>query len=172
MKKTGKNFICLTCGTEFYRSAWQIKRNKQKFCSLTCRRHTKVAIKKMSILKKGKKPWNYGLNKLIEPRLNFFRPTTFKNQGKSSLHTKIRKSVEMKVWRESVFKRDNYQCVECKQVGGRLNADHIKPFALFPELRFEISNGRTLCEDCHRKTDTFGIKTARLINKVGSLNFS
>jgi 5-methylcytosine-specific restriction endonuclease McrA len=33
-----------------------------------------------------------------------------------------------------------------------LEADHIKPWAYFPSLRFELSNGRTLCRPCHDKT--------------------
>jgi len=58
------------------------------------------------------------------------------------------------------FERDNFQCVfGGKEHSNDLRADHIKPFALYPELRFEIDNGRTLCESCHRKTDTFGSKT-------------
>jgi 5-methylcytosine-specific restriction endonuclease McrA len=59
-------------------------------------------------------------------------------------------------WREKVFKRDNYTCVFCKERGGRLHADHIKPFAWFPELRLVLSNGRTLCVKCHYKTPTYG----------------
>jgi hypothetical protein len=47
----------------------------------------------------------------------------------------------------------------CGQIGGKLNVDHIKPFSLFPELRFDIKNGRTLCLLCHTKTDTFGPKS-------------
>lgn len=75
--------------------------------------------------------------------------------GKTSEREKLRKSTEYKLWRKSVFERDNYTCKFCGERGGKLEADHIKPWALFPELRFAIDNGRTLCKSCHRKTDTY-----------------
>ncbi len=76
--------------------------------------------------------------------------------GRTSSEMKLRNSIEYKLWRESIFKRDNFTCIWCGKKGGKLNADHIKPFSLFPELRFAIDNGRTLCYDCHKTTDTFG----------------
>lgn len=59
-------------------------------------------------------------------------------------------TAEYRAWRSAVFERDDYTCQMCGQVGGDLNADHIKAWKLFPDLRFEISNGRTLCVCCHR----------------------
>lgn len=78
--------------------------------------------------------------------------------GRTKESSIIRESIEYKLWREAVFKRDNYTCIWCKIRGGKLNADHIKPFAYYPELRFAIDNGRTLCVPCHKTTETFAKK--------------
>lgn len=75
--------------------------------------------------------------------------------GITPINTKIRNSREYKLWRKSVFERDGYMCVFCGVGGVMLHADHIKPFYLYPELRFAIDNGRTLCVDCHKKTNTY-----------------
>lgn len=52
-------------------------------------------------------------------------------------------------WRELVLQRDNYTCQVCLQYGGQLHVDHIKKWSKYPELRFELSNGRVLCRACH-----------------------
>lgn len=77
--------------------------------------------------------------------------------GITPINEKIRKSSEYVAWRKEVFLRDDYTCQFCGKRGrGTIHADHIAPFALFPELRFSLDNGRTLCIDCHRKTPTYG----------------
>lgn len=121
----------------------EVAKEKRFGSWMTGKKHSKETREKMSIL--HKKRVSLGLN-------NFYI------DGRTPKNTKIRHSLEYKLWRESVFKRDNYTCVWCEKHGGNLEADHIKPFALFPELRFAIDNGRTLCVECHRKTDTFGWK--------------
>src|SRR3990167_37937 len=78
--------------------------------------------------------------------------------GRTPVNEKIRKSLEYRLWREAVFKKNDWTCVFCREKGGKLHADHIRPFALFPELRFAIDNGRTLCVKCHKKTNSYGWK--------------
>jgi hypothetical protein len=59
---------------------------------------------------------------------------------------------ETVAWRRAVFQRDKFTCKFCGHKGGHLQADHIKPWCYFPELRYAIANGRTLCLLCHRTT--------------------
>jgi hypothetical protein len=79
------------------------------------------------------------------------------DKGLTPANERVRKSAAYRAWRTLVFERDNYTCQNCFQRGGYLHADHIKPFAFFPELRLNVSNGRTLCIPCHKKTPTYGV---------------
>lgn len=85
--------------------------------------------------------------------------------GVSGENEIARKSTEYKLWRSAVFERDKYTCQFCGKKGGKLQADHIKPFSTHRHLRFEISNGRTLCEECHKKTDTYGVRKNKFKGK-------
>ena len=90
--------------------------------------------------------------------------------GVTPINKLIRRSNEYKLWREAVFKRDRYQCIwGGKEHGNKLQADHIKSFSQFPELRFAIDNGRTLCHECHKKTDTYGWKSLHILSPIQQL---
>lgn len=70
--------------------------------------------------------------------------------GKTKQTIKDRASIEYREWRISVFIRDGRKCVRC---GSRekIHAHHVKPFADRQDLRFDVSNGITLCSECHGK---------------------
>ena len=65
-----------------------------------------------------------------------------------------------KRWRTAVLRRAGYLCEECRRYG-RVDADglpvaattahHIKHLETNPELAYDVSNGRALCEKCHNK---------------------
>ena len=69
--------------------------------------------------------------------------------GKEKENVRLRRSPEAMKWRKQVYERDGYLCQMCKVDGKRLNAHHHKPWSLFPELRYELDNGITLCQCCH-----------------------
>jgi len=90
-------------------------------------------------------------------KLSFHKGKTNPNyiDGRTPENKRIRSSPEYKAWRISVFNRDGFTCLHCGKIGGELHADHIKPFSQYPELRLDLSNGRTLCRPCHEKTPTW-----------------
>ena len=95
--------------------------------------------------------------------------------GTGDLINKIRLLPKYNEWRLAVYKRDNYSCQECgaKHVKDNrvvLQCDHIKPLSLIINENklsniedsvncvdlWDINNGRILCYDCHKNTDTWG----------------
>lgn len=116
--------------------------------------------KKNMSLSKLKKPTKYWLGRTDKKGLKGEKNHFWKG-GVTPIHAIIRNSSEYKLWRKSVWERDWFACVWCGAKGkeARIQADHIKPFALYPELRFAIDNGRTLCFECHKTTDTYGGRT-------------
>jgi HNH endonuclease len=63
------------------------------------------------------------------------------------------KDPRYQAWRVAVLERDDYTCQDCKRRCKKyekgLAAHHIKTYRDYRELRYEISNGVTLCRQCH-----------------------
>jgi 5-methylcytosine-specific restriction endonuclease McrA len=61
-----------------------------------------------------------------------------------------KRTKEYKEWRSQVYERDNYTCISCRDnSGGNLHAHHIENYSSSIELRLNINNGITLCNNCH-----------------------
>lgn len=131
--------ICEWCEKEF--ETVPSVRNKVRFCSMKCRNNWQ------SEMMKGANHYNW-------------------KGGTSAERSRISVSREYKEWRLKVFRRDNFTCQHCgDNRGGNLNAHHIKSFKDYPELRFDVKNGITLCESCHIKVHTevgYTVRTARI----------
>lgn len=99
----------------------------------------------------------------------------------TELRERIRSLPKYFSWRRDVFQRDKWTCVFCgarNRAGERhiIHADHIYAFSkiiadfnlktieesIVCEKLWDISNGRTLCWDCHKKTDTYGAKIKKI----------
>ena len=144
---------------------------------MTDKTHTNETKLKMSLSHRGKHTGNLS-NFWIDGR-----------SKKLSIADQIRDCDEYIEWRTKVFKRDNYTCQDCGQVSGYLEAHHIKQFnlimtkflmkysqfspiedketlvrlAMTYEPFWDITNGKTLCKNCH---DTFKHKRTKEYVKI------
>lgn len=119
----------------------------------TGKKFTKEMRQKLSVVH-TERPTRYWLNKKCPHAAGENNPGYI--DGRYPENRRQRNTMEYARWRQQVFERDAYTCRQCGIRGVRLHADHIKPFATHPRLRFELDNGRTLCVSCHRKTPTWG----------------
>jgi len=69
--------------------------------------------------------------------------------GITAENARIRRGIELTLWREAIFARDNWTCQKCQDKGVYLVAHHIQNFAQVIELRTSIENGITFCKICH-----------------------
>ncbi len=88
----------------------------------------------------------------------------------AAIKRRMRLWVAWRDWRESIFKRDDYTCQECKERGVYLEPHHLitvnsilhavkdlygevnEALVKRHKLLFSVNNGITLCRPCHVKT--------------------
>lgn len=58
---------------------------------------------------------------------------------------------KLKEWRKNVLARDFHTCKCCFKKGGVLHAHHLNGYHWCKEERYDVDNGATLCESCHRE---------------------
>lgn len=97
------------------------------------KKHSPKINKRASEAYRGEKSWNW------------------RGGNKRPLHT----GYEYRIWRINVFERDNWTCQGCGIRGCYLEPHHIKSWAKYPEFRYNLDNGVTLCKDCHKLTDNY-----------------
>ena len=161
---------CKHCSKVFEVQPWAAKTGRKKFCSKTCfflgrelkglfqpghqdlvpatsRGHSEQTRRKLSEVQR------------INPRIGEQNPNW--RGGLRSERKKAMGRYEYRDWRNSVFARDNWTCQICGDRGVYLEADHIKPWCAFPDLRYDVDNGRTVCKPCHLTLDTHGRKAMK-----------
>lgn len=172
------NAKCDICDKEFYRRPAELKKFKYQCCrehrSELYKRHPEIVKKNLS---KGQ-GWNRGMSRLNGDELSYGKPRSeitkskisqklmgrmfsekhktaisnsrielFDKRGRVGRHDR---GYMFARWKRAVYKRDHRTCQKC-QSKEKLRAHHILSWKDYPELRFELSNGITLCKSCHDK---------------------
>src|SRR5574343_468427 len=114
------------------------------------RKHTPETRAKLSVRASVPKPWIRGDRNGMSGRTGAGNPNW--KGGVSPERQRLYASGDWKAIAKWVYARDGYACVRCeaRKSGPRsLHVHHLKSWADYPELRFDLDNLVTLCRDCH-----------------------
>ncbi len=136
--------ICKFCGKEFTPPTRNFARDK--FCSRSC------ASKSHPSGRTGKKNSQYQKDMAKLKMSGVLHPRWIKDRTKLKDDSKDRGGQLHREWSKNIKKRDGWKCrIDNKYCMGKVTAHHILSWRDYPELRYEINNGITLCEKHHPK---------------------
>lgn len=161
-----RDMVCAVCGTSYH---WIAKKRITKLGytqylnlgkpAITCSPKCSYELKARK-MRGIERPYMQGENSYLW------------RGGITPLYHQIRWCTKYRQWRENIFKRDNWTCKICfKRGNGILHADHypitfsriINTYKIVSlketkkcSMLWETINGRTLCKECHRETETYG----------------
>lgn len=166
------------CSVECFRINTPLKGNQYRKglpSPMKGKKHSLETIKQMSESKKGQIAWNKGIKCPWTTERNL--RDNPKRKGENhwkwiSDRTKIipkqkRNDYAYKEWRKNVWLRDNWRCKianpDCK---GRIEAHHILGWTEYPELRYQVNNGITLCHTHHPRKRSEEAKLSPYFQKL------
>ena len=116
-----RSLKCQRCGKKFAQRKHEAisEFRKRKFCSMACAK--------------------YGQKRLYGKQHPLFKADS-RRKNRRGKHG---------AWARAVISRDHATCQKCGMADVELHAHHIKSFSEFPELRWDLTNGITLCHKCH-----------------------
>lgn len=153
--------ICPVCSKSFTVHKVHIDRGQGKYCSHSCARSGSPTKKKTSVFVTCAHCGTSYRKHKSEIRkmtggLHFCSTECWYSHNQRENHylwaggQNERVNPEYLQWRKLVLNRDKGYCRLCHGQD-RLEAHHIKRFTLYPDLRWEVDNGVTLCRNCHVK---------------------
>jgi hypothetical protein len=149
---TSVSKICPQCSQEFRPFQHQIKKGYGKYCSHACRDKARTTRVKC-VCPQCDKAFEVRQYRVANGETPFCSRQCCDFAKKSKVfNPEERFSSEYEAWRREVLKRDSNTCQKCGACavdGAKIRVHHVLPWKLFPESRFDVTNGLTLCEDCH-----------------------
>lgn len=157
---------CECCGKKIWVENNLI--NRKKFCSKKCFYKGRECINlfekghKDFVSKESRKKQSNSIKIWCKNNPDKIKERVDKNRGINHyLYKEDRTSIKCqdrrnnpnyKIWRRSCLERDKYKCMVCGKKFSKDNqlvVHHIFGYAEYPELRYNVNNGITLCQEHH-----------------------
>lgn len=143
---------CLKCNNEIQTYPCRLKKGLI-YCSRICAAFGRIPPSRKGKIgwnKGGKAPWTTKRNLENNPFKGCHSHNYIQDRNKLVISEKKHLDVKYRDWMFSIKKRDNWKCkINNSDCRGRLEAHHILNWVDYPELRYDINNGISLCHAHH-----------------------
>ncbi len=152
------NKTCLFCKTPFVTDCFQ---PRKKYCSQSCR--SKNNPNSGMTGKKGSEKQR----EIMRNRKGELHPAWVADRTLLVDEHKDRGGQLHRDWSRQVKNRDNWECrMSNQECVGRMESHHVLSWKDYPELRYEINNGITLCHYHHPRKREDEVKLIPTFQKI------